>query len=461
MGVERALDDMMLLYLLLFPIAGVIGGCVSPPDGWYSLCDHRDTRICVVSSSFCNTQMDTVLGDTLGIGGSEARPWIILLDPFNQTGASTTGVYLKATGTNDACKLSDSSTPKSKDYVKFYICQILQHYSNSGGSATMANWDWSYALPDASYITFGSVVSDKMKDIYKNTLGIPDNLLPGSSDLQMVHVKLTKQETVLVGSDTPLCRVFEFVGHHVSVREMQIDIRDCQESFHRTGQYDGDDVAIIAFSGENADGSNVTDVEFLAEFDSPIMATQATAVRFQRGDGGVQTAGDVTLKNLSFMGVVNHVVFWNTRGASGPIHMESIDDPSIQNGLSCTIDSLHQVIMKQADTDPPLVYLPSASPSEALNSEDGMANGDAFKKAFEKCWTLVNVTNVLGPASALYKPQKLLATYDRSDVDGSNSRITTIVLAILLSLVAILAIVFIIRDIVVQRRMERYEKKTD
>lgn len=132
---------------------------------------------------------------------------------------------------------------------------------------------------------------------------------PGDLGVNVAVNKTTVQAASRM--QTPLCRIFDFTGHHISLENIHFDITDCDHYYQTLYEYSREDGVVISFSGESVEGVTLDGVELTSSTTSDMYTV---GVRIGTGTGTVNVTG-LTITGMRSTNI--NVTFSVWRGIGG------------------------------------------------------------------------------------------------------------------------------------------------
>lgn len=245
-------------------------GCVDVPRGWHDICWFDPSgAVCIVSNAFCGREgtLSSLLGGDGRFKPTEATPLAIRLDTRDWS------------ADEDGCGAGDT----------FASCLALVNNSDSPGGASSATHVIQYAQSSLSYFSIAP--------------------WPGARSQIKVSQASVKQAASF-GNHVPLCRVFDFVGHHVNLSDATIDVRECLGFYDTPDQYTEDDGVVVSVS-ESAEGSGFDNIDWIAT--RGVQNALVVGLRIGNAKTPINVDG-LTLSGLSSTGVSTTAAIWNGLG---------------------------------------------------------------------------------------------------------------------------------------------------
>lgn len=333
--------------------------CVTVPRGWHDICWVDDTEVirksvCIVSNAFCENegQLGSLLRGDGGHDPTAKAPLEILLDTRDwsgeivcETGADFTTCLAAVNGTTHAVAAKSIHT--------------VQGGMSSINYFTVKPW-------------------------------------PGTLSKFSMTAASVKQ---VAGFGAPLCRAFTFFGHHVTIEDAEIDVRNCLGFYDTPGQYRAEDGVVISIENSAA-GSVFKNVKWIATRD--VSGVDVVGLRIGNSKASVDVDG-LEITGINTKGVDTAVAIWDGIGA-WKFSAGDCDD-----GVGCLV----------------WYHAPEASQ---------LSLGDSGK------WTAVNVTAAL-PVGAVHVPGAVKPSIFETPAACSawgHLAVILLVLAIIISLVAVI-----------------------
>lgn len=260
--------------------------CITPPKSRYSVCKSQkntNEEWCYVSHAWCPpfNSPDYYLSRSRGLNPSKDQRLRIILDPYVRT---STPDCTKSAGTVDKC-----------------ITEIEKGFAGSGVPLSYV-FRVSYLVTSLSY--FNITVTDA--DI--------------AGEGQKANIAIL---TADVQEASPICRVFEFSGMSITLKNLAIDVSACTSYYDQvdnqfmTGYTTGDDGAIVVFAGESVEDILLSNIDIISTGGVDSKRAVTTGVRIGTVSQSTVKAKGAIIEAVKVSGIDVAYAIWETE--DGPI----------------------------------------------------------------------------------------------------------------------------------------------
>jgi hypothetical protein len=254
--------------------------CITPPKSRYSVCKAQaDNKYewCWVSHAWCPpfNQPDYYLSQNRGLNPSKDQRLRIILDPYVR---SSTPECFTSGGTVDKCIAEIEKGFVDAGFSLFYVFRV------------------SYLVTSLSY--FDMTVTDADTASYKASIKIL------TADVQEV---------------TPICRVFEFSGMSITLKDLEIDVSECTTYYDQvdnqfmTGYTTGDDGAIVVFAGASIEDISLSNIDIISIGGDDGRRAVTTGVRIGTVSQSTVNAKGAVIENVKVSGIDVAFAIWETK----------------------------------------------------------------------------------------------------------------------------------------------------
>lgn len=327
--------------------------CITPPKSRYSVCTSRadmnpKQEWCYVSHAWCQpfNQPDYYLSRSRGINPSKDQRLRIILDPYTRT---STPECTKSAGTVDKCIAEIEKGFAGSEFPISYIFRV------------------SYLVTSLSYFD----------------MTVTDADMPAEGGGQKASIAILATD---VQEATPICRVFEFSGMSITLKNLAIDVSECTSYYDQvdnqfmTGYTTGDDGAIVVFAGESVEDILLKNIDIISTGGEEGKRAVTTGVRIGTVSQSTVKATNALIDSVKVSGIdVAHAI-WETEDGPTVTLSDTLCDQARSMTGTCTI--LYSGRGTQTPTLPALskwtaYNVTNALPPDRAISQSASRGGDA------------------------------------------------------------------------------------
>lgn len=282
--------------------------CITPPKSRYSVCKSQTStkeEWCYVSHAWCPpfNSPDYYLSRSRGLNPSKDQRLRIILDPYVRT---TTPGCTKSAGTVDKCITEIEKGFAGAGFLLPYVFRV------------------SYLVTSLSY--FDMTVTDA--DMPAEGVGHKASIAILTADVQ---------ET------TPICRVFEFSGMSIRLKNLEISVSECTSYYDKvdnqfmTGYTTGDDGAIVVFAGESVEDILLKDIDIISTGGEDGKRAVTTGVRIGTVSQSTVNAKGALIDSVKVSGIDVAYAIWETEDGPTVTLTDALCDQARGTTGTCTV----------------------------------------------------------------------------------------------------------------------------